>query len=96
VDDGQAAFSQKVTREELGRCTWTLLHTLASTFPDDPTRRQRRDVKSLVHLASSSGHPAPPPPPVRLRSVPSLLLLTARAVLGEVADRLAEQSVPVR
>jgi FAD-linked sulfhydryl oxidase len=37
-----------VTREALGRATWTLLHTLAARFPDRPTRRQRRDAEALI------------------------------------------------
>jgi FAD-linked sulfhydryl oxidase len=42
------AASAGVTREALGRATWTLLHTLAARFPDHPTRRQRRDAESLI------------------------------------------------
>ena len=37
-----------VTREELGRATWTLLHTLAAQFPENPTRQQRKDATQLV------------------------------------------------
>jgi mitochondrial FAD-linked sulfhydryl oxidase len=37
-----------VTREALGRATWTLLHTLAARFPEQPTRRQRRDAEALI------------------------------------------------
>lgn len=37
-----------VTREDLGRATWTLLHTLAAQYPDAPSRQQQRDVRSLV------------------------------------------------
>ena len=40
-----------MTREELGRCTWTLLHTLAAAFPEQPTRRQQRDACELVRQA---------------------------------------------
>lgn len=35
-------------REEVGRATWTLLHTIAAQFPDKPTKRQQQDVKALV------------------------------------------------
>lgn len=37
-----------VSRDELGRATWTLLHSIASYYPDKPTRQQQKDVKSLV------------------------------------------------
>jgi hypothetical protein len=37
-----------VTREELGRATWTLLHATAAQFPEKPTRRQQRDARKLV------------------------------------------------
>ena len=37
-----------VTREDLGRATWTLLHTLAAQFPGKPSRQQRKDAKQLV------------------------------------------------
>ena len=60
------SFSQRVTREELGGCTWTLLHTLASTFPDDPTRRQRNDVKHLVRNTSTAHTTPHQQPPFRL------------------------------
>ncbi len=35
-------------REELGRATWTLLHTLAAQFPDKPSRQQQKDARTLV------------------------------------------------
>lgn len=37
-----------ITKEDLGRATWTLLHTLAAQYPENPTRRQQKDVKALV------------------------------------------------
>ena len=36
------------TREEVGRATWLLLHTLAAQLPERPSRRQRADVRALV------------------------------------------------
>ncbi|GAU36701.1 hypothetical protein TSUD_16130, partial [Trifolium subterraneum] len=44
--------SSPVTKEELGRSTWTFLHTLAAQYPDNPTRQQKKDVKELVHILS--------------------------------------------
>ena len=37
-----------VSKEELGRATWTFLHTLAAQFPDRPTRGQQKDARALV------------------------------------------------
>nr|KYP53549.1 FAD-linked sulfhydryl oxidase ALR [Cajanus cajan] len=39
-----------VSKEELGRATWTFLHTLAAQYPDNPTRQQKKDVKELVQI----------------------------------------------
>ncbi|XP_041013788.1 FAD-linked sulfhydryl oxidase ERV1 [Juglans microcarpa x Juglans regia] len=41
-----------VTKEELGRATWTFLHTLAAQYPDNPTRQQKKDVKELIAILS--------------------------------------------
>ncbi|KAL5706809.1 thiol oxidase [Ranunculus cassubicifolius] len=41
-----------VTKEELGRATWTVLHTLAAQYPDCPTRQQKKDVKELMAILS--------------------------------------------
>ncbi|KAG6710135.1 hypothetical protein I3842_06G168200 [Carya illinoinensis] len=41
-----------VTKEELGRATWTFLHTLAAQYPDNPTRQQKKDVKELMAILS--------------------------------------------
>jgi Erv1 / Alr family len=42
------AAPHPVTKEELGRATWTFLHTLAAQYPEHPTRRQKRDAIALV------------------------------------------------
>ena len=44
--------STLVTKEDLGRATWTFLHTLAAQYPDNPTRQQKKDVKELVQILS--------------------------------------------
>ncbi|KAK2407599.1 FAD-linked sulfhydryl oxidase ERV1 [Trifolium repens] len=44
--------SSPVTKEDLGRSTWTFLHTLAAQYPDNPTRQQKKDVKELVQILS--------------------------------------------
>ncbi|XP_022869275.1 FAD-linked sulfhydryl oxidase ERV1 isoform X2 [Olea europaea var. sylvestris] len=43
--------SGPVTKEELGRATWTFLHTLAAQYPDKPTRQQKKDVKALDQVS---------------------------------------------
>lgn len=43
-----SSSSSDDARAELGRSTWTLLHTLAAQYPDRPSRGQRRDVAKLV------------------------------------------------
>ncbi|KAK4437996.1 FAD-linked sulfhydryl oxidase ERV1 [Sesamum alatum] len=44
--------SGPTTKEDLGRATWTFLHTLAAQYPDKPTRQQRKDVKELMAILS--------------------------------------------
>ncbi|XWS62989.1 hypothetical protein CRYUN_Cryun06bG0058200 [Craigia yunnanensis] len=41
-----------VTKEELGRATWTFLHTLAAQYPENPTMQQKKDVKELMSILS--------------------------------------------
>ncbi|EXB76676.1 FAD-linked sulfhydryl oxidase ERV1 [Morus notabilis] len=41
-----------VSKEELGRASWTFLHTLAARYPDKPTRQQKKDVKELMSILS--------------------------------------------
>ncbi|KAF9617999.1 hypothetical protein IFM89_039370 [Coptis chinensis] len=45
-------LAKPVSKEELGRATWTFLHTLAAQFPDRPTRQQKKDVKELMAILS--------------------------------------------
>ncbi|KAL2552363.1 FAD-linked sulfhydryl oxidase ERV1 [Forsythia ovata] len=44
--------SGPMTKEELGRATWTFLHTLAAQYPDKPTRQQKKDAKELMAILS--------------------------------------------
>ena len=44
-----------VSREEVGRATWTFLHTLAAQYPERPTRQQQRDVRNLVGTGCGGG-----------------------------------------
>lgn len=45
----EGKYGKKVTREELGRCTWTLLHTLAAQYPENPTRAQKQSARNLIN-----------------------------------------------
>ncbi|KAF5022767.1 hypothetical protein F66182_5182 [Fusarium sp. NRRL 66182] len=38
--------------EVLGRSTWTLLHSIAAQYPEQPSRRQQSDLLSFVGLFS--------------------------------------------
>lgn len=53
---GQQLSPGPVTREDLGRSTWLLLHTLAAQYPGRPSKQQRKDVNALVHALD----PEPP------------------------------------
>ncbi|KAM7479118.1 hypothetical protein LguiA_027331 [Lonicera macranthoides] len=48
----QKKSATPVTKEELGRATWTFLHTLAAQYPDKPIRQQKKDVKELMAILS--------------------------------------------
>ncbi|CAN0214079.1 unnamed protein product [Lampetra planeri] len=47
-----AAVECPVDREELGRSTWTFLHTMAAYYPEQPSTQQRRDMGEMVRLFS--------------------------------------------
>ncbi|XP_062213535.1 FAD-linked sulfhydryl oxidase ERV1-like [Phragmites australis] len=46
------AKAAPLTKEEVGRATWMLLHTIAAQFLDEPTMQQKRHAKELMHIIS--------------------------------------------
>lgn len=38
--------------EELGKATWTFLHTMAATYPDTPSSNQQSDMKTFLGIFS--------------------------------------------
>lgn len=36
--------------EQLGRSSWTLLHLIAATYPEQPTLKEQADMKQFVKL----------------------------------------------
>jgi hypothetical protein len=80
-----------VTREELGRCTWTLLHTLAAQYAEQPTKQQQRDARELVR-AGARGRGA------ASHLAAQILILTRLYPCRECAVHFAElvRSVPAR
>ena len=43
------AEEEGLSREELGRGAWGLLHTVAASFPEEPSRRDRREASRLLN-----------------------------------------------
>ena len=43
------AEEEGLSREELGRGAWGLLHTVAASYPEEPTRRDRREASRLLN-----------------------------------------------
>ncbi|VVC25938.1 ERV/ALR sulfhydryl oxidase domain [Cinara cedri] len=39
-----------LNRESLGFCTWSLLHTMAAYYPDEPTLDQQNDINQFFKL----------------------------------------------
>lgn len=86
--------------EQLGRATWTFLHTTAAYYPDKPTPKQRANMLSLLHAlpilypctwcAQDLGESlAVHPPDVRNRTALSLWLCQRH---NEVNEKLGKET----
>ncbi|KAI7826946.1 ERV/ALR sulfhydryl oxidase domain-containing protein [Gamsiella multidivaricata] len=42
----------KLSRAELGRATWKLIHTMAARYPLKPTQDERASIKQWIYLLS--------------------------------------------
>jgi FAD-linked sulfhydryl oxidase len=48
MDDKQCPLD----KDELGRSTWGMLHTMAAHYPDKPTDRQKVEIKQFFNILS--------------------------------------------
>ena len=42
----------KLSKEEIGRHTWALLHSIAASFPSVPTEENKKNVENFIHSLS--------------------------------------------
>lgn len=76
----------ELTKENLGRSTWTLLHTVAAQYPQKPNKRQRKDVEALVRWGISSNAVC----------FPFVAFRLAQARCAYLADRLPHTHISMR
>lgn len=53
-ETGRSEHGCPLDKDELGRSTWGLLHTMAATYPDSPTPAQSEDMASFFGILSRS------------------------------------------
>lgn len=53
-DKGRFRDNCPLDKDELGRSTWNLLHTMAATYPDNPSDEQKQNVNSFFNILSKT------------------------------------------
>lgn len=54
TESGRYKFGCPLDKDQLGHSTWNLLHTMAATYPDQPSPTQQADVRTLFGILSRS------------------------------------------
>lgn len=53
-EKGRFKYGCPLDKDELGRSTWNLLHTMAATYPEKPSTTQSADIVSFFNVLSRS------------------------------------------
>lgn len=51
-ETGRFKHGCPLDKDDLGRSTWNLLHTMAAVYPDKPSEQQKQDVNTLFGVLS--------------------------------------------